>query len=521
MSREYPTTTMTDAVSCTAVSRSFGPTKAVIDVDLGVHQGEIHALVGANGAGKSTLLGMLSGRISPSSGEIVVFGKHLAGGRPREARAASIAIVYQELTIVPQISACANVFLGEESSRGGMIDESSMQANFASLCELFEVEIDPEVSAGRLTVATQQLLEIMRAVAREARLLLLDEPTAALSHREREFLLNLMRRLRDEGVTIIFVSHNLDEVLSVADTITVMQNARTIETSPVGSWTKARMVEAMTGEAPLRVERDRQPVDGEVLLEASDIELPGALSSISLQVRAGEVLGIAGLVGAGRTSLLRSLAGLEPKSKGQLKIAGRPCRWPRSPRDALRRLDVALMPEDRKGQGLVLGMSIPDNVTMANLSEVAHGGLVDNRAQLRRARELMEPFRLNREVGRYPVSQLSGGGQQKVVFAKYMNQDPNVMLIDEPTRGIDVGAKVEVLHAVREYARRGKGVILTSSEIEEVLDVSDRVLVLAGGRLVGGFDMHKESPSVRDVLDLAFEVEDPGVRGNSENARSK
>ncbi|HEY0279109.1 MAG TPA: sugar ABC transporter ATP-binding protein [Solirubrobacterales bacterium] len=510
-----------EAVRCRAVSRSFGPTKAVIDVDLDVHQGEIHALVGANGAGKSTLLGMLSGRIAPSDGEITVFGRKLSGGSPRESRAASIAIVYQELTIVPRLSACANVYLGEEAGRSGMIDEARMRDGFRQLCELFEVDIDPDIPAGELTVATQQLLEIMRAVQRDSRLLLLDEPTAALSHRERDFLLDLMRRLKGEGVTIIFVSHHLDEVLAVSDTITVMRNARHIETSPVAAWTKNRMVEAMTGEAPLRVERDRVPVPGEVVLEVEGLELPGSLSDISLHVREGEVLGLAGLVGAGRTSILRSLAGLEPASGGRLRMRGKERRWPRSPRAALRRLDIALLPEDRKGQGLVLGMSIPDNVTMTDLGPVSRGGLVNNGTQLKQARKLMEPFRLNRPVGRYPVGQLSGGGQQKVVLAKYLNEDPSVMLIDEPTRGIDVGAKVDILHAVREFARGGKAVILTSSEIEEVIDVSDRVLVVALGRIVGEFDMHKESPSVRDVLNLAFQIEDPSAPLASQPGRSE
>jgi ABC-type sugar transport system ATPase subunit len=500
-----------EAVRCRTVSRSFGHTKAVNDVDLDVHQGEIHALVGANGAGKSTLLGMLSGRIAPSGGELTVFGRTLAGGRPRESRAASIAIVYQELTIVPRLSACANVFLGEEAGRSGVIDESRMHTDFRRLCELFEVEIDPDAFAGELTVATQQLLEIMRAVQRDTRLLLLDEPTAALSHRERDFLLNLMRRLKNDGVTIIFVSHNLDEVMSVSDTITVMRNARRIETSPVASWTKSRMVEAMTGEAPLQVERDRVTVKGEVVLEVSGLDLPGSLEGISLSVREGEVLGLAGLVGAGRTSILRSLAGLEPNSSGRLRMRGKERRWPRSPREALRSLDIALLPEDRKGQGLVLGMSIPDNVTMTSLGPVSRAGLVNNGSQLKQARKLMEPFRLNRPVGRYPVGQLSGGGQQKVVLAKYLNQDPSVMLVDEPTRGIDVGAKVDILHAVREFARSGKAVILTSSEIEEVLDVSDRVLVIAAGRIVGEFKLHEESPGVRDVLNLAFEIEDPSA----------
>jgi ABC-type sugar transport system ATPase subunit len=500
------------AIRCIAVSRRFGATVAVDDVDLSIPAGEIHALVGANGAGKSTLLGMLSGRVAPSGGTLEIFGRELHGGRPREALDASVAIVYQELTIVPQLSACDNVFLGDERRKRGFIDEASMKKRFKQLCQEFEVEIDAGALAGTLTVATQQLLEIMRTVQRGTRVLLLDEPTASLSHREREFLLEIMRRLKKEGVTIVFVSHNLDEVLEIGDTITVMRNARLIATRPVGQWTKPSMVEAMTGEAPLRVERDGEPAKGPWVLEAREINLAGAIENISLQVRSGEVLGIAGLVGAGRTSLLRCLAGLEPNSSGELLIEGEKRRWPRSPREALRKLEIALVPEDRKQQALALHMSIPDNVMMTDLASVSRGGLINNRAQLDQARRILDAFKLNRQVGRYPVGQLSGGNQQKVVLAKYINEDPRVMLFDEPTRGIDVGAKVEVLHAVRQFAHRGKAVILTSAEIEEVLDVSDRVLVMALGRIVGEFVMHTETPTVRDVLDLAFQVDDPTAR---------
>jgi ABC-type sugar transport system ATPase subunit len=494
------------SIRCESVSRHFGGTYAVTDVNLDIATGQIHALVGANGAGKSTLLGMMGGRIAPSDGSVAIEGRRLIGGRPRAARALGISVVYQELTIVPALSACANVFLGDEMQTGGILDESAMRSRYLELCERFEVSTPPDVMAGTLSVAAAQMLEIMRAVQRDTRILLLDEPTAALSHRERDFLLGQMRRLKEGGVTMVFVTHNLEEVLAVSDTISVMRNSRMVRTSPAGDWNKRTLVEAMTGDAPLRVERGRGEVTGEVALSAQNVEVPGILGPISLEVRSGEVLGVAGLVGAGRTTLLRALVGAEPTATGEMTLRGGPRRWPRSPRDALRGAGIALLPEDRKKQGLVLGMSIPDNVTLTDLQPVSRFGMVGRRAQLKRAKQLLEAFKLNRAVGHYAVGELSGGNQQKVVLAKWLNANPDVMLIDEPTRGVDVAAKVEVLHAVREFARQGKAVVLTSAEIEEVLDVSDRILVLKAGQLVATLDMHQESPTERDVLNLAFEV---------------
>jgi ABC-type sugar transport system ATPase subunit len=494
------------AIRCAQVSKKFGNNTVVTEVDLTVRRGEVHALMGANGAGKSTVLGMLSGRIAPSEGTIEIFGHHVAAGRPRASMTAGIRSVYQELTVVPQLTAKANVYLGQETARGGMLSERAMTKRFIALCEQFGVRIDPNVRADRLSVADQQILEIMRAVHAEARILLLDEPTAALSERERDFLLGLMRDLRDRGVTIVLVSHNIEEVLRVSDTVTVMRNSRKVASAPVAEWNGRSLVSAMVGDTPLRVERDRMPVTGDFLLEARDVRLPGALTGIDISVRSGEIVGLAGLVGSGRSSLLRSLAGAEPTSSGQLTMRGRRVRWPRSPRAAIRKLRIALLPEDRKSQGLVLGMSIPDNVTLTDLGRSSSRGLVSRRRQLSRSTELLDSLNLGRRVGFYPVRQLSGGNQQKVAIAKWLHHRPEVLLADEPTRGIDVRAKVEVLGTLRQLARDGMGVVVASAELEEVLDVSDRVLVLSEGRVVAEIDMHEQDPTVGEVLNLAFGV---------------
>jgi ABC-type sugar transport system ATPase subunit len=494
------------AVRCVGVGKKYGGVVAVQPLELDIRSGSVHALVGANGAGKSTLLGMMSGRTRPTSGRIEVFGTELGGGRPRDARAAGIACVYQELSLVPQLTACANVFLGAEEVRKGMIDERAMLRRYAELCALMDVHIPPGARARTLSVAAGQMVEIMRAVQRGSRVLLLDEPTAALSQRERDNLLGLIRRLRDSGTTIVLVSHNLDEVLAVSDTVTVMRNAGVVETGPAAAYTKSGLVRLMVGEMPTYVDQDAKRVDGDVLLRIEGCVVPGAVSDVSLEVRAHEVLGIAGLVGAGRTTLLRAMAGAEPSAYGSMSLSRRrSVPWPRTPR-AAHRAGISLLPEDRKTQGLILGMDISDNVTLPRLRQFARRGIVSSRRQQSAAQRAMRTFHLNRNVGRYPVAHLSGGGQQKVAFARAMMIDPDVLLIDEPTRGVDVGAKAELLRSARMFADQGRGVIVTSSEIEELLEICDRILVMSEGRASGIFDLHAKKPSVREILDVAFGV---------------
>jgi ABC-type sugar transport system ATPase subunit len=496
----------TVAVRCDDVSKVYDATVAVRPLTLDIVAGTVHSLVGANGAGKSTLLGMMSGRTRPTSGRILAFGDELAGGRPRDAHAAGIACVYQELSLVPHLSACANVFLGAERVRGGMVDERSMTAGYGELCELLDVDIPAGTPAGDLTVAAGQLVEIMRAVQRGSRVLLLDEPTAALSSRERDALLDLIRRLRANGTTIVLVTHNLDEVLAVSDTVTVMRNAELVETVPAAGLTKSDLVRSMIGEMPAYVEQDKKRPDGDVLLAVHGCSVPGVVTDVSLEVRTGEVVGVAGLVGAGRSTLLRAICGAEDGATGEMVLAGgRSVPWPSSPRRA-HGSGISLLPEDRKTQGLVLGMDIADNVTLPSLRRFSRLGIVRERSQHTVASRLMESFSLNRRLGRYPVGHLSGGGQQKVAFARAMMIDPQVMVIDEPTRGVDVGAKAELLRAARDFADRGRGVVVTSAEIEELLEICDRIVVLSVGRLVGEFDLHQRKPTVREILDIAFGV---------------
>jgi len=497
----------TTAIECDSLWKKYGPTAVVEDVSLSVARGTVHSLVGANGAGKSTLLGMMSGRVSPTLGKVRIFGDRLDAGKPKAARRLGLTAVYQELTILPAMTCAANVFLGQEKERGPFLAPKQMSSRFRELCEEFELDLDPDARAGDLSVAQAQMLEILRAVQADSTIILFDEPTAALSERERRHFLSLVRVLRDRGTTMVLVTHNLGEVLDVSDDITVMRSGRVVAAGPQSQWDRASLVAAMTGEqaAAAHVYTRSQP--GEVVLEAHDVTLPGAISGIDISARTGEVVGLAGLVGAGRTSLLRSLAGAEPSSSGRLSLKGEPVRWPRSVVAAMRK-GIGLIPEERKTQGLLLGMSVPDNVTLTDTRPFSTLGIISRKKQLARAVELLTSLSLSRPAGNYPAGDLSGGNQQKVAVAKWLHEDPDVLLVDEPTRGIDVAAKADVLHALRDLADRGKAVIMTSSEIEEVLEISDRVIVMANGLAVAEFDLSIDKPTVKDVLDIAFGVKE-------------
>jgi ABC-type sugar transport system ATPase subunit len=498
----------TPAVEAVGVGKRFGATVALHDVSVTVERGTIHALIGENGAGKSSFLGVVAGRLAPSDGTVEVFGAPLRFGEPRACREAGIVAIYQEGTIVPAMSAVDNVFLGRPTARAGLVDRAAMEARFREHAERLRVRIDPGVVAGRLSVADQQMLEIMRALESDARVILFDEPTASLAAPEREALLAVMRDLRAEGVTMMFVSHNLDEVKAIADRITVFRDGAVVASGAAAAWTKAGMVEAMLGHAAGEAVARGGTVapDAPVLLDVDALTVPGILADVDLSVRAGEVIGIGGLVGSGRTTLLRALAGSAPGATATMTVDGETGPLPRSPREALRR-GVALIPEDRKHQGLVLSMSAMENVTLGDLRGVRRHGLVSRRVMQRRAIEAGEPygFRANRmgELAR----NLSGGNQQKLLLARWAHRPPRVLLCDEPTRGIDIGAKEEILTNLRRLADEGTGIVIVSSELEELEAICDRVVVLAGGRKVG--ELAREDGDLRAsaILHLAFEVE--------------
>lgn len=495
------------AIDARELEKRFGGTRALKGVSVRIEPGTIYALVGENGAGKSTFLGVIAGRVTPSGGEVDIHGTPHVFGVPRHARRLGIASIYQELTIVPALTARANVFLGQPLSRNGLLSERAMNARYGELCDLLKVTIPGDASAGSLSVADQQMLEIMRGVQSDARLILFDEPTTALAPPERDALFRVMRQLRAEGRTMMIVSHNLDEVLDIADTVTVFRDGSVIETSPRARWTKADLVRAMIGhdlKEPTR--RQRRSSGASVpLMEAREITLPDAIESVSFDLSAGEILGVGGLVGSGRTSLLRCLAGLEPLSTGSLRMSGQESRLPRRPREALD-IGIALVPEDRKAQGLILGLSALENIALTSFAQVSRLGMISRRAMRSAAENVVGKFGFSASRLETTVRDLSGGNQQKILLSKWHYRKPRVLLVDEPTRGIDVGAKEEILATLRQLADEGLSIIIVSSELEEVVAISDRVIVLSEGRLVAELDGETRPIDVNEILGAAFGV---------------
>jgi ABC-type sugar transport system ATPase subunit len=496
------------AIDATGVQKRYGGTLALKGVDFRGAAGQIHALVGENGAGKSTFLGVIAGRVVPSAGTVEVLGLPHVFGAPRQARRLGIAAIYQELTIVPGLTARANVFLGQPFSKVGLLSERRMEERYRALCQRLGVTILGDTPAGRLSIADQQMLEIMRGVQSDARLLLFDEPTTALAPPERDALFRVMRQLRDSGKTMMFVSHNLEEVLDLADTVTVFRDGNVVASSPCGEWDKPTLVRAMIGHdlQPARSRLPRKSVPGEApLLAARGISLPGALTEISLEVRPGEILGVGGLVGSGRTSLLRCLAGLEPQSRGEMSVNGMSVPWPRTPREALRS-GLALVPEDRKHQGLVLGLTAIENIALTNFSQVSRFGFVSSAVMLAKTRGVVKEFGFAENRLGAIVRNLSGGNQQKILLSKWYYQRPKLLMVDEPTRGIDIGAKEEILATLRRLADEGLSIIVVSSELEEVVAISDRILVLSEGRMVAELGGDGTPVQVDSILHAAFHV---------------
>lgn len=506
------------AVALNKVSKTYGATHALTDADVEIHAGTVHALIGENGAGKSTALGSIAGRVDFDGGVVEVFGEPLDPGNLRAARRAGVSAIYQELSIVPHLDAVANVFLGSARSRFGVLSTSEMRKKYEELCTELEVQAVPAgVPAGTLSVAEQQLLEIMRSLMREPRVILFDEPSASLAIEEREALYKAIERLRKRGVTIVIVSHNFDEIERLSDRITVFRNGRTIFTSQRGEKTREELVRAMLGEQrgdqtlsrvlmDKPVETHMRTVDQRLapVLEVVGLTVPGVIENIDLDVRPGEILGIAGLVGSGRSTLLRAIAGAEPTAQGVIRLKGTEASWPRTVR-AARKLRIGLIPEDRKGQGLVLSRSAADNIALSNLGSASYGGVIAQRKL--RAMVGGAASRLNFPVARLGErsDRFSGGNQQKLLMARWLYDRPHVLLADEPTRGIDIGAKGELLEVLRAMAADGIGVIMVSSELEEVLAVSDRILVLAKGQSMGLIERGADQViQMEDVLTAAF-----------------
>ncbi|MCZ2805480.1 sugar ABC transporter ATP-binding protein [Modestobacter sp. VKM Ac-2983] len=488
------------------IVKQFPGVRALDGVDLDVRAGEVHCLLGQNGAGKSTLIKVLAGAHQPDEGRISWDGAPVTLGDPQAAMSLGIATIYQELDLVAGLTVADNVFLGRERSHLGITRPA--QANRAAgelLSRLGHPEIRPTAEVGSLSAAAQQMVSMARALSQDARLIVMDEPSAVLDSEEVEHLFQVIRDLTDSGVAVVYISHRLEEIREVGDRITVLKDGRTVATGlPAGDTSTREVITLMTGRTIEYVFPERREFAGqaaEPVLQVRDLSLVGKFSDVSFDVRPGEVLGLAGLVGSGRSEILETVYGARRASTGTVQVAGRRLR----PGDVAAAVGagVGLAPEERKSQGLLLGEPIYRNITLASLARFARAGLLSGGAEKQAARDQAEALDLRPVDVEREVRTLSGGNQQKVVLARWLLRDCTVLLLDEPTRGVDVGARSEIYALIRELADRGVAVVVVSSEIPEVLGLADQVLVVADGAVIARgpadeLDEHR-------VLDLVME----------------
>jgi len=468
------------------VSKSFGAVQALRDVTLELHAGEVHALAGENGAGKSTVVKTFAGVHRPDTGEVRVDGEPVDFHGPADAQAAGVAVIYQEPTLFPDLSVAENIFMGRQPRAGlRRIDRKAVHAETAKLFERLGVALDPRQPARGLSIADQQVVEIAKAISRDARVLIMDEPTAALTGQEVARLFAVTRTLQEQGCAILFISHRLDEIFELCQRVTTLRDGTHIATEPVADLTPDDLVRRMVGRDldALYPKQDVEP--GEVALKVSRLTREGVFTDISFEVRRGEIVALAGLVGAGRSEVARAIFGVDRWDAGQVEVAGR--RLPAASPTAAMAAGLALVPEDRRQQGLVMEMSIERNIGLTQLGSLrratGRGPLISHSVERDRAKDWALRLQLKYARLSDTVGVLSGGNQQKVVLAKWLATEPTVLIVDEPTRGIDVGTKAEVHRLLSELAAQDLAVLMISSDLPEVIGMADRVLVMHEGRI--------------------------------------
>jgi len=499
---------MTVVLEVRDVAKRFGATTALDGVDLTLHAGEVHALIGENGAGKSTLMNVLAGAVRPDRGVMRVDGGPYAPAGPGDARRRGVALIHQELCLCPHLSAAENMLLGLEPSRGGWVQRGAMRRRARALLERFgRATLDPGARVADLPLAAQQVVEICRALAADARILLMDEPTSSLQREDVDRLFALIRQLAARGIAIVYISHFLEEVREIAGRYTILRDGRSVDGGNIADASNDRLITNMVGRAtltpwpPLRSGEGERP-QGNVILAVHDVAVPPLLKQASFELRRGEVLGIAGLMGSGRSELLRALYGLDPRASGRIVLAGRTVAV--SGASPARRLaqGFGYLSEDRGSEGLALQLSVADNLTATRFSACSPGwGWLDLDRQRAAAREWIDTLHI-RAAPAQPVRALSGGNQQKVVIGRLLHQDAAVLLLDEPTRGIDVGSRAQIYEAIARCAAQGKAVLLVSSYLPELFALCDRLAVMSRGRLSPARPIEQWTPET--ILETAI-----------------
>ena len=485
------------------ITKRFPGVVALKNMSIGIRPGEIHGLIGENGAGKSTLIKVLTGVNIPEEGEIYVDGNKVSFKNPVQSREAGIACVYQELNIVKQLSVTDNVFMGRSIKKGLLLDYAKMhEESKRALTSLGHPEIDVKVECGKLGVGLQQMVEIAKAVSLDAKLIIMDEPTSSLGKEEIVQLMETVRGLKKKGIAILFVSHKLEELFELCDRVTVMRDGEHIVTSDIQDMTEDSLINAMVGRTLENLYPKEFGEKGDVWLEAKNLNEPGVLHDVSFKAHAGQITGFAGLVGAGRTETMRAVFGADKIASGEIYVKGEKVTI-RSPKDAIYNR-IAFVTEDRKGQGLVLSLGVRTNLILANMKGFSRGFFLNKHKIEESGKRNVEALRIKTPSLDEVTAQLSGGNQQKVVIGKWVNTNADIFIFDEPTRGIDVGAKIEVYRVMNDLVKEGKCVIMVSSELPEILAMSDHVVVMREGKVMADIDRDSEHFNSEDIMKAAW-----------------
>ena len=490
------------------IRKAFPGVLALADVDLELRAGEVLALLGENGAGKSTLIKVIGGAHLPDEGTIEIDGESVRIETPQDSLQAGIGIIYQEFNLVPGLTARENIFLGQEPGRVSFIPRAEEHRQALELFARIGVGIDPSKLCSELSVAEQQVVEIAKALSQNARIIVMDEPTAALTPREVEGLLEVVRELRTQGIGIIYISHRLDEIDAIADRVTILRDGLQVGTRSMEDIDREQMISLMVGRSLDKEFPTRSSSPGKVRLVVRDLARDSKVRGVSFEVRRGEIVGLTGLVGAGRTETARLLFGADRMEAGSIELDGKELRI-RSPRDAIRH-GICLLTEDRKGQGLVLGQTVQENFGLPNLGQFSGMGLISASRESHALARYVKKIRIKIASHAQIVGTLSGGNQQKVVLAKWLQRNAEVIIFDEPTRGIDVGAKFEIYELLNQLAEEGKAVLMISSELPEILGMSDRIIVMNEGRVTGEISDPSRA-SQKDIMKLATQREELAV----------
>ncbi|MEW4369648.1 sugar ABC transporter ATP-binding protein [Paenibacillus kandeliae] len=487
-------------IQMTNIHKAFGTNQVLSGVDFELREGEVHALMGENGAGKSTLMNILVGLHARDEGTITIDDKETYYTNPKQAEEQGIAFIHQELNIWPEMTVLENLFIGKEVTTPiGWLDSRKMKALAKEQFRRLAVHLPLQQEAGQCSVGQQQMIEIAKALMTNARIIIMDEPTAALTEREIQKLFEVIRALKKEGVSIVYISHRMEEIFALCDRITVMRDGKTVDTQDIPHTSFDDVVRKMVGRELTERYPTRHPKPGEWVLEVNNASKRGQFENVSFSVRSGEIVGFSGLMGAGRTEIMRAIFGLESLDSGEIRVHGKKVHI-RRPDDAVRH-GIGFITEDRKDEGLVLDFSIRENMALPNLFSFTSKGFISGKKEQEFVDTLIKRLQVKTQSSETPARSLSGGNQQKVVIAKWIGIGPSVLILDEPTRGVDVGAKREIYQLMNELTDRGVAIIMVSSELPEVLGMSDRIIVVHEGKLSG--ELHREQATQENIMTLA------------------